>query len=90
MNKQVKKRYAVLSLKEQPYIYTKRDVIYLGSKPLKVQEQVINALNDKNALNNVTSQYIYTISEDHYMLEDIARYKVKYKSNGSTSLALIF
>ena len=78
------KRFAVKVLKGKEFLQSKRDVIYLGDKPLHIQQQQVDTINQKNLLNNLNDDTYYIIEDYNNMAFDGFDYythKILYKKN---------
>jgi len=73
------KRYAVLSIKDQEFIQSKNDGVYLGDKSLKIHQKVIDLLNKNDFLNNLQDgKYTYTLVETLCFDKLYIDYKITY------------
>lgn len=78
------KRFAVKALKGKEFLQSKNDVIYLGDKSLIEHKKIVDRINEKNLLNNLTNDNYYIIVNyddmafngfDYYTYEIIYRHK---------------
>lgn len=78
------KRFAVKVLKGKEFLQSKNDIIYLGDKPLEIQQKQVNTINEKNLLNNLNDNAYYFIVNDNDMAFngfDYYTHKISYKKN---------
>lgn len=78
------KRFAVKALKGREFLQSKRDVIYLGDKPLHIQQKEVDTINEKNLLNNLNDDSYYIIVNYKDMAFDGFDYythKILYKKD---------